>query len=275
MSRVGILGLSVVLAFCPLVALAEPTRAQHDPPVSITPGSAEWVDMGLDAVALIEITEERYSSCCGSGALVGRCHVVTARHVPFPDWETLRQKDGITVRLGYTGDPSTPWKLVTSARVVAWGGGSGRTLKDCMASGDCEDRDDWALVELDRCVDTIAPIKMARPNSDQIWQHRVVPLGFPNNARNQSGKVTLMADNSCTMDGWAGALPVTTCAVADGQSGGPVLTQGESGTWYIVGVNTMLMDFGDGDEGGAYVDFREPWDTIQSLLSPATKAPSP
>jgi hypothetical protein len=245
---------------------SEATRAQHDPRISVTPGSADWVDMGLDAVAMIEIPEDQRSGSHGSGALVDRCHVLTSRHVPFVDWEVLRQKAGIKVRLGYTGDSSTSWKFVTTGRTVLWGGGCSETFSKCEDATNV--LHDWALIELDGCVDTIRPMKMGRPRPSQIIDQEVVALGFPNAGGGQGGEVTLMADDSCTVWDYEGSKgAVTTCAISDGQSGGPVVVRGNNGTWYFVGVNS-----GGNDTltYSSYAPFIDPWDEIKAHLVSGT-----
>ena len=153
----------------------------------------------------------------GSGFLIDRCTVLTARHV-VGSGEIIGRRKRFRLQ---------PWRQMSAdntsrGTVVEAGNG---------APGSAED---WAKIKLDRCLGDrfgffpIADVgfyKMGR--SDRLYPN-LVAMGYPTDR----GRHTLSIDPNCQAKLRSTRGLLVDCAVMPGASGGPILAWSEIGKHY-------------------------------------------
>ncbi|MBL8557422.1 MAG: trypsin-like peptidase domain-containing protein [Hyphomonadaceae bacterium] len=168
----------------------------------------------------------------GSGVLVDRCLVLTARHVlgppPGPGEERrievtwrphLARRDAVS--LGWTR---------RSARIVALGGGRGTRRTDLL--------DDWALIALDRPIKGIEPTPLdAHDCCAQSTTEPMALLGFPADHFERANPVPWVDPECRVSETLANGIVATSCQATSGNSGGPLLVLRAEG-WRVAAVLT-------------------------------------
>jgi len=162
-----------------------------------------------------------------TGFLISPCHVLTAAHV--------LARPGAGVRLGMTVQFLPKDNNGRTARQPAWGrivaadpefvmteAPPGFNLKAIAR--------DWGLIELDRPLPDIEPIKLVYPGARLPTNAQFSIVGYPFGSR-RSG---LQAHEHCPY--WSGhhghfdvgGVIIADCAVSQGMSGGPLLIEGNA-----------------------------------------------
>lgn len=188
----------------------------------------------LGAVGMVVSGEPGSAISMATGFLISACHVLTAGHVLARTAKSA--KIGMPVKYlpkGESGRASVPavWGRVVAADpdFVMSEGPPGFDLRAIAQ--------DWGLVELDRPLTGVEPIKLVSPGSRVARDALFSIVGYPLGSR-QSG---LYADEHCrNWSGHHGAISLANvifadCAVRQGMSGGPLLVD-DSATPLAAGI---------------------------------------
>jgi protease YdgD len=200
---------------------AEP-RAPATPTERLTRAGA---GLPVSAVGLV-----RRMFGAGSGALVGRCTVVTSEHV-VSRGGTLETAvgDGVTFYAG-TGTVEGAFAEWVRAEIVALG-----PRRTTGAYGD-----DWAILRLDRPLgDRYGTIQVGQADAGAVRTRRLWSLGFPSDgARDDDGYRKIGSHRGCSAVFAERNAWLTTCAAVAGQSGGPVLMPDDAGRPVMIAIMT-------------------------------------
>lgn len=166
----------------------------------------------------------------GSGALVGRCTVVTSEHVVSRGGalETA-VGDAVTFYAG-TGTVEGAFAEWVRAEVVALGP---RRTTSAFS-------DDWAILRLDRPLgDRYGTIRVGQADASAVRTRPLWSLGFPTEgARADDGYRALGSHRNCRAVAGERNAWLTTCASVRGQSGGPVLMPDDAGRPVMIAIMT-------------------------------------
>lgn len=195
----------------------------------------------LGAVGMIVSGEPGSAISMATGFLISPCHVLTAGHVLARTGKSA--SIGIPVKFipkGESGRASVPavWGRVVAADpdFVMSEGPPGFDLRAIAQ--------DWGLVELDRPLTGVEPIKLLSPGSRVVRNALFSIVGYPLGSR----QIGLYADEHCrNWSGHHGTTPPANvifadCAVRQGMSGGPLLLD-DSATPLAAGIVVKRVVF--------------------------------
>lgn len=227
----------------------------------------------IDPRTLVDMSksDERYLDAVGSinkkgsGFLISKCHVLTARHAVFDNPSRFESKlrflarleieKEVTFDVGQLGVP--PYKKFESTGVVV-DFPKFTTLKHkAHPIYDLSDYYDWALIKLNKLSDGTYPGNKIKPFCFYSSASELIPsekydglsvrvVGHPSEKTFQTGNTLLWQDKNCKLVGGSGE---TTCTARLGMSGGPVVLnqQGEfNGCWQPMGILVRQGDSKDG-----------------------------
>lgn len=225
------------------------------------------VGNGLSPVGIVESGWSRY----GSGFLIDRCHVLTARHVVAEGREVVGRH--VRFRLD-PASAATPANSSTGTVIAAGAPGVRRA----------DYSDDWALIRIERCLGStfgyfpIAAQGFYRLGGDGPVRPALTAMGYP---RDRGGRL-LMIDPDCA------ARQRTTiglrhdCAATPGSSGGPLLAWNDRSSRYeAVAINVAAVRHSRAvaftlDQANMAVELNAIRDRITNLTSsPAPLAAGP
>ncbi len=181
----------------------------------------------LGALGEVIARDRQHVFSMGTGFLITACHVLTAAHVLGNSEADI--KTGL--RVGFVPSSSDPesrfFDREVFGSVVATGG---RFLDESPGATFDVDRvaRDWALIELDRPIADIEPLKLLYPPTLLSVEARLLSVGYPAMPHMSS----LYADTHCTLvpghqgPNLADKVLILDCAVRQGMSGGPLLIDG-------------------------------------------------
>lgn len=181
----------------------------------------------LGAVGMLIAGDAGTTLSIATGFLISPCHVLTAAHV--------LARPGAGVKIGMTVQFLPRDKNGRTARQAAWGriiaADPDFVMTETPPGFDLKAiARDWGLVELDRPLPDIEPIKLVYPGSRMANNARFSIVGYPFGSR----QIGLQAHEHCPY--WSGhhgsidlgGLIIADCAVRQGMSGGPLLIEGNA-----------------------------------------------
>ncbi|WP_082793145.1 trypsin-like serine peptidase [Ramlibacter tataouinensis] len=183
----------------------------------------------------------------GTAFLVGRCHVVSAHHVPYA--------------AGASRDPANLWSLARRARFQA-GPQPGKarvftssTIATVVDAGRFTEDDfagaagDWAILRLDNCLgDRYGWLRIDRDTTpESLPGTTLTSIGYPRSRARRPG-VTVETGCRARDFGPAPGIFGVDCAFERGMSGGPLLARQPDGTWRVVGVISQSLGTGSPTE---------------------------
>jgi len=216
----------------------------------------------FSAAALIRSAERgRNGTAQGSGALLDRCHVLTAAHVVVPTGRTDSMAhdypDDIDIFLGGEAMPpggasmlATPEQLLAAFSIRVKGIILATGVTSLRVDGD-DDYDppavDWAVLQISPCVDSIRPLALqAGPDVVLPTDSRISLMGFPGIGR--IGEIRV-AEQCPVADHRGNRTLVGDCELSPGMSGGPIVAGQLGPDARVVGIIAEGITGG----AGAYV----------------------
>jgi len=179
----------------------------------------------------------------GTAFLVGRCHVVSAHHVPYA--------------AGARRDPAKLWSLARQMRFQAGPlPGKARvfassTIATVVDAGRFTENDfagsagDWAILRLDNCLgDRYGWLRVDRDTTpESLPGTTLTSIGYPSSRVHWPG-VTVETGCRARDFGPVPGIFGVDCAFENGMSGGPLLARQPDGTWRVVGVISQSIGNG-------------------------------
>ncbi|NTV71359.1 MAG: trypsin-like peptidase domain-containing protein [Azonexaceae bacterium] len=161
-----------------------------------------------------------------SGFLVSSCHVLTAGHVLAKAGEQVQL--GAEVRF-FPGGTSADRALPVTGRVVA---ASQDFIMEAAPFGFDQKRipNDWVLIELDRALSGIEPIRLLYPEAVTPADAAYTVVGYPLGQVRQGLFAQEHCRNGSSPHGGTAlkGILIADCAVRSGMSGGPMLLDDEN-----------------------------------------------
>lgn len=169
-------------------------------------------------------------------------------------------KAGFRIMQSCTATLIAPSLIVTAAHCAAKSGHSGNVFVAGLSRGnyiaarqsDTEIRhpayaligthsphNDIALIVLDSPIVDVTPIPLGFVEDDKLYGKNVALIGY-----HQQTPHLLSGDFSCPVTHFDLGLMHVGCPVINGNSGGPVLSQSEDGSWQVVGVVSSQIGAG-------------------------------
>jgi V8-like Glu-specific endopeptidase len=180
----------------------------------------------LGAVGMIIAGNSGPALSIATGFLISPCHVLTAAHVLAPPG--TRVKIGMPVQFLPKGQNSRALVQPAWGRVVA--ADPDFIMTEAAPGFDLKAISrDWGLIELDRPLPELEPIKLIYPGSRIADNARFAIIGYPFGGR----QISLHAQEHCSNWSSHGSIDLTgviiaDCAVRQGMSGGPLLIEGHA-----------------------------------------------
>ena len=179
----------------------------------------------------------------GTAFLVGRCHVVSAHHVPYDAGarHDPANPPGLVRQVRFLVGPQPGKARVFASSTIATVVAAGRFTQDDFAGA----AGDWAILRLDNCLgERYGWLRVDRDTTpEKLSGTTLTSIGYPRSRARQPG-VTVESGCRARDFGPAPGILGVDCAFESGMSGGPLLVRHSKGTRRVVGVISQSLGAG-------------------------------
>jgi len=179
----------------------------------------------------------------GTAFLVGRCHVVSAHHVPYDAGarQDAANPPGLGREVRFLVGPRPGKARVFASSTTATVVDAGRFVQDDFAGA----AGDWAILRLDNCLgDRYGWLRVDRDTTpESLPGTTLTSVGYPRSRSRQPG-VTIESGCRARDFGPVPGIFGVDCGFEIGMSGGPLLVRHPKGMRHVVGVISQSLGAG-------------------------------
>ena len=179
----------------------------------------------------------------GTAFLVGRCHVVSAHHVPYDAGarQDAANPPGLGREVRFLVGPRPGKARVFASSTTATVVDAGRFVQDDFAGA----AGDWAILRLDNCLgDRYGWLRVDRDTTpESLPGTTLTSVGYPRSRARQPG-VTIESGCRARDFGPVPGIFGVDCGFEIGMSGGPLLVRHPKGMRHVVGVISQSLGAG-------------------------------